>query len=202
MRIFSPLLTLILLSTGCNGYADTAQENEAESESIAQDQTTKDLLYAFAGESQANRKYTAFAEVADKEGYPGIARLWRAAAAAEAIHAKNHLKALGMIKSTQDNLSGAIAGEQDEFKTMYPKFIKTAEEAGKKEAATSMERAFKVEQLHFKMFSGDLADLKKGVKPADVSYWVCSVCGNTVPKKPPEKCEICGSPKDRFFEVK
>ena len=199
--VASLYLALILL-VGCKENAVESKEG-AEAEDIqAKDQTTKDLLYALSGESQANRKYRAFAKVADQEGYPGIARLWRAAAAAEAIHAKNHMKALGMIKSTEKNLSGAVEGEQNEFTTMYPRFIKTAEEAGRKDAALSMERAFKVEQLHYKMFLADLDDLKKSMKPADTYYWVCSVCGNTVADAPQEICSICGSPKNKFFEVK
>jgi rubrerythrin len=194
-RVGSLSLSLILLA-GCG------EKEKYETEDLqASDPTTRNLLYAFAGESQANRKYIAFAKVAEQEGYPGIARLWRAAAAAEGIHARNHLRVLGIVKSTEGNLQGAVEGEQDEFTTMYPKFIKTAEEAGRKDAAQSMEWAFKVEQLHYNMFLADLDELKKGEKPADAYYWVCRVCGNTVPDAPPEKCDICGSPQSKFFEI-
>lgn len=192
------ILAMFLASTlsfAC--YAD-----ESDEKAKAKDQTTKDLEFALAGECEANRKYTAFAEIADQQGQPQVARLWRAAAAAEGIHAKNHMKALGMLKTTEQNLAGAVEGEQYEFNTMYPKMVKTAKEAGRKDAAQSMEWAFTVEKLHHKMFQTDLDDLKNGKRPADVSYWVCSVCGNTVAEKAPEKCNICGSLKDKFFEVK
>ncbi|MBS0649479.1 MAG: rubrerythrin family protein [Verrucomicrobia bacterium] len=195
-KVCSLSLSLVLL-TGCG-----EKEKYAETEDLqARDPTTKNLLYAFAGECQANRKYLAFAKVADQEGYPGVARLWRAAAAAEAIHARNHLDVLGLVKSTEGNLQGAVEGEQDEFTTMYPKFIKTAEEAGRKDAAQSMQWAFKVEQLHYNMFLADLDELKKGENPADSNYWVCRVCGNTVPDAPPEQCDICGSPQSNFFKI-
>ncbi len=176
---------------------------DAENEKVqAEDQTTKDLMFALAGECEANRKYMAYSIIADQEGYPQIARLWRAAAAAEAIHASNHMHALDMLKTTQQNLEGAVEGEQYEFTTMYPRFIKTAKDAGRTEAAQSMEWAFEVEQLHHKMFQADLDELKKGEQPIQVAYWVCGICGNTVQKMAPEVCNICGSPKSMFFEVK
>ena len=113
------------------------------------------------------------------------------------------MRALGMLKSTtEENLRSAVTGEQYEFQTMYPEFIKTAKEAGKPEAAKSMEYAFKVEQLHHKMFTEDLKDLEAHKQPELVSYWICSTCGNTVPKAAPETCPICGSPKSQFFESK
>lgn len=200
-HIFAAFVVSTLAITSC-GTQSTDIAMETEHETQAQDQTTKDLEYALAGECQANRKYTAFAEIADQQGHPQVARLWRAAAAAEAIHARNHMKELGMLKSTEQNLEGAVEGEQYEFTTMYPRFIKTAEDAGKQGAARSMEWAFKVEQLHHKMFQRDLDDLKSGQRPPNVAYWVCSTCGNTVPEKAPEICPICGSPKNKFFEVK
>lgn len=201
---FNIYITLALLTMAFTNWEGIIQAHEDTSEKTTEfkDQTTKNLEAALAGECQANRKYLAFAEIADKEGYPAVARLWRAAAAAEAIHANNHMKVLGMLKSTEENLKGAVTGEQYEFQTMYPKFIKIAQEAGNKEAATSMEYAFKVEQLHHKMFKEDLKDLEEHKHPELVAYWVCGVCGNTVPKSPPEICPICGSPKSKFFEVK
>lgn len=189
-----------LALSGC--HSEKPKKSEESEVTEAKDQTTKNLETALAGEGEANRKYTVYAEIADKEGYPSVARLWRAAAAAEGIHAKNHMKVLGMLNNTESNLRSAVTGEQYEFTTMYPKFIKTAEEAGNMAAAQSMKYAFEVEQLHYKMFEKDLKDLEEGKKPELVPYWVCGVCGNTVPKSPPEVCPICGSPRKVFFEVK
>jgi rubrerythrin len=194
------VLAIMISLTSCQNNSEIS--NPETEEDQTSDQTTKDLRYALAGECQANRKYIAFAEIADSQGYPGIARLWRAAAAAEAIHARNHMKALGMLKSTEENLTGAVEGEQGEFSTMYPTFIATAEKAGRSDAAQSFDRAFKVEQIHYKLFLADLNELKKGEQPPAINYWVCSICGNTVPETPPNVCDICGSPKNKFFEVK
>lgn len=204
---FCAFISLIILVTAVMGLRDLSATQVDDSEIDAEliknkDQTIKNLEYALAGECQANRKYLAFAEIATKEGYPAVATLWRAAAAAEAIHANNHMRVLGILKSTKENLISAVTGEQNEFETMYPKFIKIAKDAGNPEAAKSMEYAFKVEQLHHKMFKEDLKELEQNKKPELVAYWICGVCGNTVPKSPPEKCSICGSPKSKFFEIK
>lgn len=204
---FYTFITLIILVAAVMGSRNISAAQDSSSKKDAEliekkDQTKKNLEDALSGECQANRKYLAFAEIADKEGYPAVARLWRAAAAAEAIHANNHMKVLGMLKSTEVNLRAAVTGEQYEFETMYPKFIKTAKEAGNPEAAKSMEYAFKVEQLHHKMFNEDLKELEANKKPELVAYWICSVCGNTVPKSPPDICPICDSPKSKFFEIK
>lgn len=179
-------------------FVDIAADEE---NAALKDQTTKNLESAFAGECEATKKYQIFAEIADKEGFPAVARLWRAASAAEAIHAKNHMKVLGMLKSTEENLRSAVTGEQYEFQNMYPEYIKTAKEAGNQAAATSMEYAFKVEQIHHQMFKEDLKDLEEHKKPELVTYWVCGVCGNTVSKTPPEVCPICKSPKSSFIEI-
>lgn len=204
---FYTFISSIILAIAVMGWSGTMRAHEDSSKKDAEliekkDKTTENLEYALTGECRANRKYLAFAEIADKEGYPAVARLWRAAAAAEAIHANNHMRVLGMLKSTEENLRSAVTGEQYEFETMYPGFIKTAKEAGNPEAAKSMEYAFKVEQLHHKMFKEDLKELEEHKRPELVAYWICSVCGNTVPKSPPEICPICGSPKSKFFEIK
>ncbi|MFH0964109.1 MAG: rubrerythrin family protein [Planctomycetota bacterium] len=163
---------------------------------------TKDNLQAaFAGESEANRKYLAFAKKADAEGYPQIARLFRAAAAAETVHAHAHLNVLGGVKSTQENLQAAIDGEGSEFKEMYPKFLKEAQGEGNKPAATSISNALTVEKIHHGLYSNALATLKQTKDLPAVKLFVCSVCGNTVAGAPPDKCPICGSPKSKFFEV-
>jgi len=196
-------LLIVFLSVGltsCN--SSSTEKNEKSELSEAKDQTEKNLESSLAGEGEANRKYTEYAKIADKEGLASIARLWRAAAAAEGVHAKNYLQILGMLNDTEANLRSAVSGEQYEFSTMYPEFIKTAKEAGNKAAAKNMNYAFQVEQLHFKMFEDYLSILEEGKTPELVAYWICGVCGNTVPKSPPKVCPICGSPEKEFFEVK
>lgn len=162
------------------------------------DRTTKDLMDAFAGESQANRKYLAFAEKADKEGYPQVARLFRAAAAAETIHAHNHLRALKGIKSTKENLEEAITGEMHEFKEMYPGMIAAAKEAGNKEAERTFSYANQVEKIHAELYQKykDTMEEKKMV-----DFHICPVCGYTVEEEPPEKCPVCGASGKVFKKI-
>ena len=156
---------------------------------------------SFSGEARANRKYKAFAKIADKEDYEGVAKLYRAAAAAEGIHAKNYMKLLGVLGTTKENLESSVEGEDYEFTTMYPKFIAAAKKEGNLDAAQKLEWAFKVEQKHYNYFKQDLAEIKQGKKPADVDYYVCKVCGNTLAQKPTGNCDVCGASKDQFFEV-
>jgi len=163
--------------------------------------TTENLQAAFAGESQANRKYLAFAKKADADGRGQIARLFRAAGAAETVHALAHLDALGGVKSTQENLQAAIDGEGFEFREMYPKFLKEAEGAGNKPAIASFKNALSVEKIHHGLYSNALAMLKKGKDLPAAKLFVCGVCGNTVAGAPPDKCPICGSAGSKFFEV-
>lgn len=161
--------------------------------------STKDNLQsAFAGESQANRKYLFFAEQADKEGHKQIARLFRAAADAETAHARNHLRALQGIGSTRDNLLAAISGENYEFTEMYPEFIKQAQAEGNDTARESFDLANRVEQLHHELYKAALAKLDKGETPEEKPFFVCQHCGNTVEGAAPEKCPICGAPKRMF----
>jgi len=160
--------------------------------------TEQNLQEAFAGESQANRKYLAFAKQADKEGYPRIAKLFRAAAEAETVHAHAHLKALAAIKSTGDNLKEAISGETHEFKSMYPAMIEAAKKEGNKAAERSFSYANEVEKVHAKLYQGALDNLKN---QGDVDYYVCSVCGYTCEGEPPDKCPVCGSTSKAFFKV-
>ncbi len=153
---------------------------------------TEDALSeAFAGESQANRKYTAFAVQAEKDGFPQAARLFRAAAEAEAVHAANHLKALKAIRMTKENLREAIAGETHEFKEMYPEMIETAKAEGAKDAERTLSYANAVEEYHAKLYHDMLEGLDKS-KQESYPYFVCPVCGMTVGKEPPEKCPVCG----------
>ena len=160
--------------------------------------TEQNLQEAFAGESQANRKYLAFAKQADQEGYPQAARLFRAAAEAETVHAHAHLRTMGGIKKTAENLKEAIAGETHEFKKMYPGMIETAKQEGNKAAERSFSYANAVEEIHANLYQKILNNLED---KKTVEYYVCSVCGNTVENGPPETCPICGSSAKAFFKV-
>lgn len=159
--------------------------------------TLKNLKEAFVGESQANRKYLAFAKKAEEEGYHQIAKLFRAAAA-ETVHALNHLEAMGAIKTTEENLKEAIDGETHEFEEMYPSFIEEAKKEGEKQAAWSFDVANKVEMIHKQLYEKALENLGEN---EEVDYYVCNWCGNTVENEPPEKCPICGAPKEEFKKI-
>lgn len=161
---------------------------------------TEDFLNeAFAGESQANRKYTAFAAQAEKEGYPQAARLFRAAAEAEAVHAANHLRALKAIKTTKENLREAIAGETHEFKEMYPEMIETAGSEGAKDAERSFKYANAVEEHHARLYHDLLEELE--AKKESYPYFVCPVCGMTVGSEAPERCPVCGVKGSMFKRI-
>jgi rubrerythrin len=160
--------------------------------------TTDNLSAAFAGESQASRKYTYFAEAADKEGNAYIARLFRAAADAETAHARNHLNVLNGIKSTAENLKAAIGGEHYEFTSMYPEFMEKANAESNKDAANTFDLANKVEKIHHTLYSDALAKLEKGEDMENRPIYVCQYCGNTVVGEAPDKCPICGVPKKMF----
>jgi rubrerythrin len=159
------------------------------------------LKSAFAGESQANRRYLAYARKAEEEGQQQIAKLFKAAAEAETIHALNHLRIMGEIKTTAENLGTAVSGETFEFKTMYPEYLAKAKNEGNQQAAWSFDVANKVEQIHANLFSKATETLKAGRKPASFDYYVCSVCGNTVEGQAPEKCPICGAPRAKFVKI-
>ncbi len=161
--------------------------------------TNDDLKAAFAGESQANRRYLAFAKAAEKEGYLQIARLFRAVAAAETIHAHNHLRILGEINSTADNLKAAAAGEHEEIVAMYPEFIADAEAEGEKRALRSFKWAWEVEKEHEALFQQALANL--GSEAQDLDIWVCPVCGSTHVGQRPEVCPVCGTPGEQFEKI-
>lgn len=163
--------------------------------------TQENLQSAFAGESQANRRYLFFAEQAEKEGQPQVARLFRAVAEAETVHARNHLKAMGGIKPTNDNLKESINGENYEFTKMYPAFIEQAKREAKKQAEVFFDYANKVEKVHHTLYQSTLNALEGGQKLKDEVYHVCQVCGYTVEGDAPEKCPICGAPTARFKRV-
>lgn len=163
--------------------------------------TTDNLEAAFAGESQANRKYLAFAKKADEDGLPQVAKLFRAAAEAETVHAHAHLRVLGGIKSTAENLQEAIDGEGHEFKEMYPGFLKEAQDEGSKPAEFSFKNALAVEEVHHGLYSKAMEAVKAGQDMAATAVFVCPVCGNTVEGEAPDKCPVCGVAKDRFMEI-
>jgi rubrerythrin len=165
------------------------------------EKTSENLKNAFAGESQANRRYTAFAQKADEEGFSQVAKLFRAAAEAETVHALNHMRALGEVKSTADNLETAISGETFEYKKMYPDYLKTAKNEQNTQAAWSFNVANQVEQVHANLYSKAAKALKDGKELPKTDYYVCSVCGNTVENEAPEKCPVCGNPKSKYFKV-
>lgn len=155
------------------------------------------LKEAFAGESQANRKYLAFAMKADQEGFPQAAKLFRAAAEAETVHAHAHLRALKGIRSTRENLQEAVAGETHEFKNMYPAMIETAKAEGNKEAERSFNFANEVEKIHARLYQ-QLLDNLEGAKET-YSYYVCPVCGYTSEKEAPGNCPVCNT-KGKIFK--
>jgi rubrerythrin len=161
--------------------------------------TEQNLKEAFAGESQANRKYLAFAKKAAEEGYDQAARLFRAAAAAETVHAHNHLRALKSIGPTAQNLKEAVAGETHEFKNMYPGMIETARAEGNKEAERSFNYAIEVEKIHAALYQ-KIAD-HLGREGENYPYWVCPVCGYTAEKEHPARCPVCNAKGDRFERI-
>lgn len=156
------------------------------------------LKAAFGGESMANRTYLAFAKKADEEGYVQVAKLFRAAAAAETIHALNHLQRMGGIGSTMENLKEAIHGETYEFESMYPQFIEEAKKEGDNRALWSFEVANKVEQIHANLYQKALDNLGTN---EEVDYYVCSVCGHTHEGKPDGNCPICGASASKFDKI-
>ena len=163
--------------------------------------TVENLKAAFAGESQASRKYTYFAEKADKEGQPRIAKLFRAASEAETVHARNHLNVLNGIGATAENLKAAIAGEHEEFISMYPGFIAQAQTEKNNKAEISFNSANKVERVHYGLYSQALKDLEGGKKAEGKPFFVCQICGNTVEGEAPDKCPVCGATKNMFKKI-
>jgi len=160
--------------------------------------TNENLMGAFAGESQANRKYLAFAAKAEQDGYPRAAKMFKAAAMAETIHALSHFRAAGGVGSTEANLKAAAEGETYEFEKMYPPMIEEAKAEGNKDAERSFDFANAAEKVHARLYKEVLDNLEKG---ADSDYYVCSVCGNVEEGGAPDKCSICGAGKQAFEKV-
>jgi rubrerythrin len=165
----------------------------------AETKTSQNLKAAFAGESQANRKYLAFSKQAEKDGFNQVAKLFRAAAEAETIHAHNHLRALNGIASTRENLMEAIAGETHEFKEMYPAMIEVAKEEKETIALRSFMYANSVEKVHAGLYSAALDNLEKAQEA--VEYYICPDCGHTVAGSPPAICPFCGVSGSEFYSV-
>ena len=163
--------------------------------------TKENLQEAFAGESQANRTYLAFAAKAESDGHPQIAKLFRAAAAAETVHAHAHLRVLKGVKDTAENLQTAVEGEGFEFKEMYPKFLAEAQGENNQGAAVSFSNALAVERIHHGLYTEALNALNSGNDLPAASIFVCGVCGNTVIGEPPDKCPICNAMKGRFAKI-
>ncbi|MCJ7622529.1 MAG: rubrerythrin family protein [Anaerolineaceae bacterium] len=162
--------------------------------------SNENLQAAFAGESQANRRYLLFAEQADKEGHPQVARLFRAAAAAETVHAHSHMRVLGALKTTSENLDAAVNGENYEATTMYPDFIKAAEEEDNARALRTFKYALEAEKVHEQLFRSALESL--GEEEEAYDYYVCPVCGYTHGHHAPDKCPVCGAKGERFLHIK
>ncbi|HSB82133.1 MAG TPA: rubrerythrin family protein [Candidatus Methylomirabilis sp.] len=163
-------------------------------------QTQDNLKEAFAGESQANRKYLAFAKKAERDGFPNIAQLFRTAAEAETIHAHGHLEAMGGIKSTAENLQAAVEGETFEYTKMYPPMLKQAA-ADSHKAKRMFGYALKAEAVHAKLYQMALEAVQQGRDLTEKSFYLCPVCGHIEMGSAPESCPICGEPGDEFLQV-
>lgn len=163
--------------------------------------TKENLQNAFAGESQANRKYLAFAARAEEEGFVQVAKLFRATAAAETIHAHAHLRAMKAVGTTSENLQAATSGEEVEFKQMYPKFIEEAKADENNVALMSFKNAMAVEQVHYSLYLRAMEKVKQGEDMSAQKIYVCAVCGNTVLDEAPERCPVCGASKGKFDAI-
>ena len=163
---------------------------------MADNKTYDNLMAAFAGESQANRKYLAYSKQAEKDGNLNAAKLFKAASDAETLHALKHFEVAGKIGTTADNLKDAVAGETYEYKDMYPDFVKLAEEEGNKAALLSFNYAMKAEEVHARLYQEALDSLDQ---TDEVFYYLCPICGN-IEKVRPGKCSICGVPGEKFIQ--
>ncbi|ATW25763.1 rubrerythrin family protein [Candidatus Formimonas warabiya] len=163
---------------------------------MEEQKTLKNLMEAFAGESQANRKYLAYAKKAEADGKINAAKLFKAASDAETLHALKHFEVAGKIGSTADNLKDAVNGETHEYQNMYPDFVKEAEKEGNKAALNSFTLAMKAEEVHARLYKEALENLDQ---TEEVFYYLCPVCGN-IEKSVPEKCSICGAPGSKFIK--
>jgi len=158
--------------------------------------TEQFLRAAFAGESQTNRKYLAFAAKADEEGHSQVARLFRGAAESETVHARNFLRALREILSTRENLNEAISSETNAFQNRYPEMIEAAKEEGAREAERLFRYALESEKIHVRLFKRLLDTLE--TPQENYSYYICDGCGHTAEREPPETCPVCGTQGESY----
>jgi rubrerythrin len=165
------------------------------------DNSEKNLMAAFAGESQANRKYLAYGKHADDEGFPQIGKLFRAVAAAETVHAHSHFRTVGGVKSVVENIKDAISGEHYEFTKMYPEFLEDAQKEGHKRAERSFRYANEVEKVHHVLYNKALEAAEAGKDLDGINMYVCEFCGYTVEGEAPDVCPVCGARHEKFFEV-
>ena len=164
-------------------------------------ETSDNLNDAFAGESQANQRYLAFARKAQKDGFDQVAKLFRAAAAAETVHAQNHFETKGGVRKTLHNLKAAAEGEAQEFRDMYPAFIDKAKEEGNSDARQTFHYANKVEEIHHELYQKAIDAVEDGDDLPEKDIYVCTQCGNTVEDQAPQSCPICGAPQEDFMLV-
>lgn len=163
--------------------------------------TEENLKTAFAGESQANRKYLAFAKKAEEEGFHNIAKMFRAIAEAETVHALNHFRVMKMIKNTKENLQAALGGETYEFTEMYPSFIKDSTNEGVREASLTFNYANAVEKVHGELYKKAINSINDNKDIEEKDFFVCPVCGNTFEETVPDRCPICNTPKEKFKKI-
>ncbi|WP_455278139.1 rubrerythrin family protein [[Eubacterium] cellulosolvens] len=163
--------------------------------------TDENLQAAFSGESQANRKYTAFSRKAEQEGFPNVAKLFKAAAEAETVHALSHLRTMKQVGSTNENLKIALEGEVYEHAKMYPEFIKEAESENRNSAKITFNYANQVEKVHANLYQHAIDAVNMGRDIEKTQYFVCQTCGYTAEGEAPDTCPVCGSPKQRFTLV-
>jgi len=171
-------------------------DKNKEGNIMSKNKTFDNLMAAFTGEAEANRKYTAYAKKAEKDGKKNAAKLFRAAADAETLHALKHFEVAGKVGSTADNLKDGVKGETYEYKEMYPDFVKEAEAEGNKAAVMSFKFAMKAEEVHAGLYQDALENLDK---TEEVFYYLCPVCGN-IEKSRPDKCSICGVSGNKFIK--
>lgn len=162
--------------------------------------TQENLKGAFAGESQANQKYLAFAKEAEREGFDNVAKLFRTTAMAERIHAEGHLSALGGISSTAENLQAAIGGETYEHTEMYPPMLEQAEADGHP-AKRMFAFALEAEKVHAVLYQKALEAVRNGQDITASEVWLCPICGHVELGNPPEKCPICGAKASVYVQV-
>ena len=165
---------------------------------MADDTTKSNLHKAYEGESKASTRLKVFAEKAQEEGYPGVAKLFRAISESETIHARNNLRLMDFIKDTETNLSESFARETKVAEVAYGDFIARAEGEGNSNAANMFTWARDVEEVHAKLYEKALEHLLAEEEP---TYYICEVCGYVTDGSIPDKCPVCGSPRDVFFEA-